>query len=207
MDHPPTEIGIAPDAPTALGILDYPPSSPLSAQLGQVGPEPAYSDALHIPDVRPHRNPMPAVAFSAAAVAFVTVISLLLIIPRSPQCSVGSCITPEPPSITAPPTPAPTTPPVDDHSKIESVLAVTAQTILDADDRFINQLTSHGMIVTNHANAITAGHRICQLLAAGTSVAEITRLAQTNNDLGADDVQNIITISGAIYCPTATSTG
>jgi Protein of unknown function (DUF732) len=160
----------------------------------------AYSDALELPDL-PSRSRIPAIAFSLSAAALIVATTGWLILKPTTPTAVGTVARP---NITISSEPPPPALPAPDTTNVEQGLSATLVPLMGTDDRFINELATRGLIVTNRDNVILAAHKICQYLNAGATNSQIVTMAQQSNPaLTNEDAENIITWAVANYCPAA----
>jgi hypothetical protein len=83
---------------------------------------------------------------------------------------------------------------------VTPVPPTTAQAELD--ERYLNDLTSAGLRITDVREVIGDAHHICAYLAGGHSEADAARVAMRNNaTLTEGQAQALIDSAAQVYCP------
>lgn len=170
-------------------------------------PEPdaplAYSQALELPEVG-RRSWMPVVTFAAAALALAGALGGWFwfrphVAAPAPAPATLSAAHPAPTLKIADPTT-----PLEPDTAVAQALPKTANTLVapDPDDVYLAALTSNNIIIKSRADAISVGHRVCELLAQGQSKSAIIADIPTENHfLSTANASAIVAASTIAYCP------
>jgi Protein of unknown function (DUF732) len=114
----------------------------------------------------------------------------------------------EPPASPAPelktanpaPSPPPTTTTVTVTPKAAAVPPTPSQA--DLDERYLDDLTSAGLRITNVREVVGDAHQICAYLAAGHSESDAARLAMRDNTtLTEGNAATLVDLAVQVYCP------
>jgi Protein of unknown function (DUF732) len=105
--------------------------------------------------------------------------------------------TPPPPPVTVTVSPKPTPPTTVTVQAAPPTLSEAA-----LDERFLNDLTSGGLRLTDVREVIGDGHQICAYLGAGHSEADAVRIAMRNNTTFTyGNAETLIESAVQVYCP------
>jgi hypothetical protein len=109
--------------------------------------------------------------------------------------------TPPPPTVTYTATATPR-PPTTTTVTVTPPAPVAAPSEADLDERYLSDLTSAGLRITNVREVIRDAHQICAYLAAGHSEADAARLAMRDNTtLTEGNAETLIGSAVQVYCP------
>lgn len=91
------------------------------------------------------------------------------------------------------------TPPA--HPAAPSVTVISPTTALDVDVSYIDLLQRVGIVITDRARAIDAGHLVCSYLAQGRSAGDIAAMMSETTKVSIDQAEAMVAASKFSYCP------